>query len=44
MQVPTTAAEPISTLGWIFMLVSVVSVTCLTLWCFKKVLGEPSDG
>ncbi len=27
--------------GWIFMLVSVGSVTVLTAWCFNRVLNAP---
>jgi hypothetical protein len=30
-------------LGWTFMLVSIVSVTTLTFWCFKRVLAPPHD-
>ena len=29
-------------LGWIFMLVSTLSVTGLTLWCFARVLSDKS--
>jgi hypothetical protein len=29
--------------GWIFMLVSTISVTSLTLWCFARVLSEPRE-
>lgn len=29
--------------GWIFMLVSTISVTSLTLWCFARVLSETDD-
>lgn len=29
--------------GWIFMLASTLSVTILTIWCFKEVLTEPGE-
>jgi hypothetical protein len=29
--------------GWIFMLVSVGSVTALTAWCFYRVLRAPAE-
>lgn len=29
-------------LGWIFMLVSNITVWGLTFWCFRKVLTTPS--
>jgi hypothetical protein len=29
----------LTTGGWIFMLVSVISVTTLVIWCFKRVLS-----
>lgn len=29
--------------GWIFMLVSCISVTWLTYWCFKRVLSQPDE-
>lgn len=29
--------------GWIFMLVSCVSVTWLTFWCFKRVLTHDDE-
>lgn len=29
--------------GWTFMLVSCISVTWLTIWCFKKVLTQPDE-
>lgn len=34
----------LTALGWIFMLVSTVSVTVLVIWCFRRVLGAPPDG
>lgn len=27
--------------GWVFMSVSVTTVTCLMLWCFYRVLAKP---
>lgn len=30
-------------LGWTFMLVSVIGVTWLTFWCFRKVLFPQHD-
>ncbi len=33
----------LSSLGWIFMLVSVGFVTTLALWCFSKVLSLPPE-
>ena len=33
----------LTTGGWILMLLSIVSMTALTIWCFKKVLFPPHD-
>lgn len=32
------ANTELTAVGWAFMLVSAIAVTCLTFWCFKKVL------
>lgn len=32
-----------TTLGWIFMSVSLTFVWVLCLWCFKRVLSAPSE-
>lgn len=37
------ANTELTPLGWIFMLVSTVSVTVLVIWCFRSVLSAPSD-
>jgi hypothetical protein len=33
----------LTTLGWIFMLVSTFSVATLTFYCFKRVLTAPAE-
>ena len=31
-----------TTIGWVFMLVSLTSVWGLAIWCYRKVLGDDS--
>jgi len=33
----------LTALGWTFMLASILGVTVLTFWCFKRVLFPPHD-
>ena len=33
----------LTAIGWIFMLVSTLSMTGLTIWCFKQVLAAPDE-
>jgi heme/copper-type cytochrome/quinol oxidase subunit 2 len=42
-QAATKAAEPLTTMGAVFMVVSVGFVTVLTVWCFVRVLSQPED-
>ena len=37
------ATSEITAIGWIFLLVSTLSVTGVTIWCFKRVLANPGD-
>jgi hypothetical protein len=32
-----------TTLGWIFMIISIGFVVSLTIWCYAKVLTLPTD-
>lgn len=40
---PTSVAQEINPLGWLFLIASVGFVVLLTLWCFTKVLSLPTD-
>ncbi|MFO0454799.1 MAG: hypothetical protein ACK5Z0_02215 [Planctomycetota bacterium] len=40
---PTSVAQDIKPLGWLFLIVSVGFVVLLTFWCFIKVLSLPTD-
>lgn len=33
----------LTALGWTFMLASILGVSTLTFWCFKRVLFPPHD-
>lgn len=35
--------QPMSTMGWIFMIGSVSFVVVLTAWCFYRVLTAPKE-
>lgn len=36
-------AQGLTALGWMFMLVSTLSVTALIFYCFKRVLTAPDE-
>lgn len=40
---PANAAKEISSMGWLFLTVSVGFVVLLTLWCYTKILSLPTD-
>jgi hypothetical protein len=40
---PAATIEPMTTGGWVFMVVSVGFVVSLVSWCFFKVLTAPPE-
>ena len=36
-------AEPLSTTGWAFMLLSICAVTTLVVFCYRRILSHPEQ-
>lgn len=43
IQAAERQAEPLSTGGWVMMILSITAVTTLVVYCYKRILTSPED-
>ena len=43
LQAAERQAEPLSTGGWVMMILSIAAVTTLVVYCYKRILTSPAD-